>query len=79
MNINEKFLYRIVEIDYIKTMGREVSDDRKVNQDLFPFGWFSNTDYDKKIAILDEAIQKKVLIKNTNLYKDFIEDNKGYK
>lgn len=71
--------------EYIKAMGREVSDKPEENLDLFPIrGWFSNKNYEKKIEILSEAINKKCLITKTKGYADIVEgvriiDNKDNK
>lgn len=68
----EKLACQMLEIDYIKAMGRKVTweDD---NRDLFPQDWYINGNYKKKTIILNEAINKKILIINTDGYQDFVE------
>lgn len=70
---NEELIYHIMTVQYIKTMGREVSKDPRVNSDLYPTYWFYNKNYIKKINILAESIEKKCLIKDTIGYLDIIE------
>lgn len=69
----EEIVYNIVNVRYIKAMGREVSANYRENSDLYPYGWFSIQDSNKKIEILNEAIEKKCLIKDTLGYLDVIE------
>ena len=61
--------YNILEVNYVKAMGREVSIDPRDNQDLYPPGWFFNGNFIKKARILLEAIEKKCLIIDTEGYK----------
>ena len=78
---NKDLAYSILEIKYIKTMGREVSIDPRVNQDLYPTGWYSIENTTKKMKILTEAIEKKCLIIDTKGYAEIEEgvksDNKS--
>lgn len=74
---NVRLAYQIMEVKYIKAMGREVSWDINKNSDLFPFDWFSNSNYVKKANILAEAIEKKCLIMETLGYLDIIEGVRG--
>ena len=72
--INDKeFVCRMLETKYIRAMGREVSWKIGENSDLYPAGWFSNSDYIKKAEILAEAIEKKCLIIETSKYLEVIE------
>lgn len=80
--INKQDLaYSILEVKYVKAMGREVSIDPRANQDLYPFGWFSNRNFIKKSHILLEAIEKKCLIIETKGYAEIEEGvkNQDYK
>lgn len=70
---NEKLIYQIMEIKYIKSRGREMSLESMANQDLYPSSWFSNTDYRKKTEILAEAIELGLLIIDTPKYQENIE------
>lgn len=69
----DEMIYKMMEINYIKAMGREVSSNPIDNDDLYPLDWFSNQNYRKKIDILTEAIDKKILIINTEGYNEIIE------
>lgn len=78
--INEQDIaYSILEIQYIKAMGREVSIDPRANQDLYPYDWFSNGNLVKKAQILSEAIEKKCLIIETEGYAEIQEGVKKEK
>lgn len=70
---NEKLIYQIMEIKYVKSMGREMSLEPMANQDLYPSSWFSDTNYKKKTEILAEAIKMGVLIIDTPKYQENIE------
>ena len=63
----------ILEIQYIKAMGREVSIDPRINQDLYPVVWASISNSNIKAKILKEAIDKKCLIKDTKGYSEIQE------
>ncbi len=67
----DKIAYYMLENAYIKYKGKNPEDDD--TQDLFPFGWHSNENYNKKIEILSEAINKDVDITETDGYLDIIE------
>ena len=72
--INKQDLaYSILEVKYIKAMGREVSMDPRKNSDLYPFGWFTNGNLAIKARILLEAIEKKCLIVETIGYLEIEE------
>ena len=62
-----------MEIKYVKSRGREMSLEPMINQDLYPFSWFSDTDYRKKTEILAEAIELGLLIIDTPKYQETIE------
>lgn len=65
---NIEMLYPLMEIAYIKAMGRDPKGENDPVDDLFPLGWYSEFDYSTRIAILKEAVEKKVLIIDTELY-----------
>ena len=69
----EDILYSIIDINYIKTMGRSVSSDPIQNSDLYPPEWFFIKNLKIKIEVLNEAIEKKCLIKDTESYLNMIE------
>ena len=77
----QDIVYNILEIKYVKAMGREVSIDPRANQDLYPYGWFSNGNLIKKASILLEAIEKKCLIIETEGYAEIEEgvENQSHK
>ncbi len=54
-------IYAFAELRYESEM-----KDRK---DIYPDGWYSFDDYMLKTKIIAEAIRKKILIKDTDLYK----------
>lgn len=61
-------------VEYIKAMGRVPSNNPEENLDIYPErDWFLNKNYEKKIEILTEAINKKCLIRNTKGYADIVE------
>ena len=76
---NEDLAYSILEIKYIKAMGREVSIDQRPNKDLYPSDWFSIGNTIKKMKILAEAIEKKCLIIDTKGYAEIEEGVKTEK
>ena len=59
-NIEDKDLYTIALMRYAD----EFPDD------VFPMDWNSCIDYNLKVRILAEAIQKHVKVNETNLYKN---------
>lgn len=69
----DEMVYKMMEINYIKAMGRKVTSNPLDNDDLYPLDWFSNQNYRKKIDILTEAINKKILIIDTEGYNEIIE------
>lgn len=60
-------LYVLAEIAY-KKEHEDLSDE-----ELFPFDWYSITNYKSKIEIIGEALKENILIKETKLYKGRIE------
>jgi len=60
----------MIEIAFITNKGRNVGDN---NQDLFPMGWHSNSNYSVKIEAMFEAIEKKIDLINTKAYQQIIE------
>lgn len=71
---NEKMICEMLEIQYMKQMSLYVeSKNTNLYTVLYPFEWFSNKNYIKKIEILKEAIENKILIIKTKSYQDIIE------
>ena len=66
----DKFIYVMMEGNFIKENGRNIEDD---NSDLFPFNWYLSDDYKLKTEILYEAIQTKKKIVETEKYQLMIE------
>ena len=60
-------LYVLAEIAY-KKEHEDLNDE-----ELFPFDWYSITNYKLKIEIIGEALKENILIKDTRLYKGRIE------
>ena len=56
-------IYIVSEIKYQK-------DHKELSEaELFPFNWYSITNYKLKLEILTEALNKNILIKDTIRYK----------
>lgn len=60
-------LYVLAEIAYEKEH-QELSEE-----DMFPIDWYSINNYKVKIEIIEEALKRKVLIKDTERYQNRIE------
>lgn len=73
IRMENKMLYNILEIRYIKMFGRNVSYDLSVNSDIYPSDWYSNDDYEFKSKVLMEALEKKINISETSLYQEIVE------
>lgn len=65
-----KDMYVMMEISYIKEMGRNIEED---NSDLFPYDWYKTTNYILKSEILLEAIKTNTSITNTKKYQLLLE------
>ncbi len=65
--MNDKEIYIMMEINYLKENKRQLEDN---NEDLFPLNWYKITDYKLKTEILHDAIKNKVKIKDTKKYND---------
>lgn len=65
---NEQLACKLLEFEYIKSRGRQVTYNLDNNYDLFPSDWFDNESYIVKIEILKEAIDKNILIHETEGY-----------
>ncbi|MBR3897758.1 MAG: hypothetical protein IKJ43_00570 [Bacilli bacterium] len=61
---------------YLMVNNRDVSSVYEGNDDLFPFGWFTEIDIDSRCAMLEEAIKNKKKISETDKYIDYISDVK---
>ncbi|MCL2002960.1 MAG: hypothetical protein FWG72_03015 [Oscillospiraceae bacterium] len=61
--------YIMMDALYTKALGRKIKSffDDDNNSDLYPIGWFS-MGYEIRIAVLQEAIDKKVKITQTESY-----------
>lgn len=62
-------LYTIAEIGYKKMCNEKYSDLK--DEDIYPLNWFLIDDTHKKIEIIAEAIENKILIKDTSLFKNY--------
>lgn len=62
-------LYILAETSYIKKMKEKDSSFNDKN--VFPNDWYKYTNYKDKIEILNEALEKNILIKDTELYKKY--------
>lgn len=72
----EKLICLMMEGLYNKLIFKKNVVDIKDKRELYPFGWSSDTNYLKKIKILEEAIEKECLISKTSMY---IKDIEGIK
>lgn len=64
--MDKKILYTILEINYLEYYNRKIEDE---NVDLIPFDWYLSDDYELKCRILVEAIEKKIKIISTDVYR----------
>lgn len=70
METNELMdLYTLVEMAYQDTFKNEVENV----DDLYPEGWYEKDNYQKKIEVLTEALEKNVFIVYTNSYQTMLE------
>ena len=67
----ERMQLRLIEVAYIKSKGLDVSAPEA--DDLFPMGWFEDSDFMKKINIVAEAITTNKTIQETNAYRELSE------
>lgn len=72
--MDKGMIYNILEVKYLKMFGREITYDSDDNFDLYPNDWYLNNDYDLKIKILLEALEKKEKIASTTLYQSSMEE-----
>ena len=63
-------LYILAELSYKKEHS-DLSDE-----ELFPSNWYSIKDYRFKTLIIDEALEKNILIKDTKKYIEALEGSK---
>ena len=66
----EEAMCRMMEVSYISQYDRKPTDD---NRDLYPIGWNDNQDYNEKIKILAEAVDRKKTIIETEAYQSMVE------
>lgn len=66
-NDNDKIACLILEGTYLKILNREMSLNYSENLDIFPLNWFE-IDFEKKLKILGEAINKKIKVIDTEEY-----------
>lgn len=72
--MNKKTLCYMLEVKYLEMFGRKISYEiGNDNSDLYPNGWSLNKNYEAKIEILKEALEKQITIENTDLYQNSIE------
>lgn len=75
--MDDRTLYLILEINYFKIFGREITINYDANSDLLPAGWDLINNYELKSKILTEAINKNIKVVDTKLYNETINDVKG--
>lgn len=66
----EEAMCRMMEVSYISQYNRTPEDN---NQDLYPLDWHANQDYNEKIKILAEAVDRKKTIIETEAYQSMVE------
>ena len=64
------FLYLQAGLTY-QHAHEDMDDD-----DLYPFDWYSTKDYRLKVEIIAEALEKKILVMDTDLYHQAVIDHK---
>lgn len=64
MKVDHLKIYILAEMSYIK------QNPTLTKLELFPLGWYSIKDYFFKTRVLAEAINNKVLIKDTELFNE---------
>ena len=60
-------LYVLAELTYEKENPNIEKDE------LYPQDWYSTSNYSQKIKMIEEALNNKILIKDTQLYQESIE------
>lgn len=66
----------ILTMNYLMAHGRNINSGPFDNNDLFPFGWYTEISDKLKCDILSEAIEKKIKIQTTSLYNEITSDVK---
>lgn len=66
-----KSLYIIMETNYLKEIGRNLTDD---NSDIFPFNWYLSNNYKLKTEILYDAIKTKNKIVDLEKYQILLKE-----
>lgn len=69
----DKFRCQDMEITYAKLMGIDYSQDDLHLERVFPDSWFFIKNYAKKMEILKEAMEKNILVSDTDGYLDICE------
>ena len=77
--MNDRTLYLILEINYFKMFGRQITLNPKENSDLLPKEWDLISNYELKSKILSEAIKNNIKIVDTKLYNETINNIEGHK
>jgi hypothetical protein len=68
-----KLICHLLEMIYEERMGIKKSENQNYSDGLYPMNWYANKNYENKILILTEAIEKQILIINTDGYQNVIE------
>lgn len=71
--MDNKTLYLILDIKYVEMFGRFISLNSNSNADLYPNDWFLSEDYEYKVKVLVEALNKNIKIEDTELYQKNVE------
>lgn len=71
---DNRLLWNVLEVKYLKMFGREISCNPNDSYDLFPLGWYLDIDVDTKIKILLEALENNKKIVDTSLYQDMLNE-----
>ena len=66
-------LYTLAVMSYEKKFG----DSTNNIEELYPKKWGSDISYKRRIKIISESIKDNKLIKDTDSYKEFLNDVKG--
>lgn len=76
--MDKKVLYVILDTQYLEMFGRKPTYESAANLDLYPSNWGLNNDFDFKVKVLVEALNKKIKITDTELYQKIVEGPRSF-
>lgn len=72
INDEKRVVCNLFEVQYIQAHGYETAEFSKCFRELFPREWLDSEDYDNKIRVLAEALEKSILIIETDIYQQIM-------